>query len=237
MAVQADLRPGVTVGQVTEAVNNLPVMRNLPASVHPTPTGDVRRMEELFGGFAVAMATGIFMIFAVMVLLFKSFFKPVIILSALPLSIGGAFLGLILVGLDLTLPVLIGLLMLMGLAAKNSILLVEFAIEWENQGATMREAVLHACRERARPIIMTTFAMAAGMLPTALGIGEGASFRQPMAVAVIGGLISSTILSLILVPVVYEVVDRFERRVTPGLRKLITPRPPDDRTRLEIQTL
>ncbi|WP_129793186.1 efflux RND transporter permease subunit [Sphingosinicella sp. CPCC 101087] len=230
-AVQADLQPGVTLGQATTAVNALPVLQNLPAGVRMTPTGDIEQMVELFVGFAVAMAAGVFMIFAVMVLLFRSFMKPVIILSALPLSIGGAFLGLLLFGLDTTLPVLIGLLMLMGLAAKNSILLVEFAIEREREGASQRAAVLHACRERARPIVMTTFAMAAGMVPTALGIGEGAEFRQPMAVAVIGGLMSSTALSLVLVPVVYEVVDRIEKKIAPRLRRLTTaPARPEGET-------
>ena len=221
-AVAADLPPGITLGQATTDIGALPVLQNLPEGVSETPVGDVEQMQELYMGFAAAMAAGVFMILAVMILLFRSFLKPIIILSALPLSIGGAFLGLLLVGLDLTLPVLIGLLMLMGLAAKNSILLVEFAIEREREGASRREAIVHACRERARPIVMTTFAMAAGMLPTALGIGEGAAFRQPMAVAVIGGLISSTALSLVLVPVVYEVVDRFEQKIAPRLKRMIT---------------
>ncbi len=128
-----------------------------------------------------------------LVLLFRSFFKPITILSALPLSLGGAFLGLLVYRhVELIPPSLIGLLMLLGLAAKNSILLVEFAIEDERTGLDRRAALVKACRERARPIVMTTVAMAAGMLPTALGIGTGADFRQPMAVAVIGGLITST---------------------------------------------
>ncbi|PSJ38425.1 efflux RND transporter permease subunit [Allosphingosinicella deserti] len=221
-AVQADIPLGITLGQATDAVDKLPVLQNLPPGVSITPTGDVEQMQELFLGFGAAMAAGVFMILAVMILLFRSFLKPLIILSALPLSIGGAFLALLLVGLDLTLPVLIGILMLMGLAAKNSILLVEFAIEREREGASRRDAIVHACHERARPIIMTTFAMAAGMLPTAIGLGEGSAFRQPMAVAVIGGLISSTALSLVLVPVVYEVIDRLEQRIAPKLRRFIT---------------
>jgi HAE1 family hydrophobic/amphiphilic exporter-1 len=122
-------------------------------------------------------------------------------------------------------PALIGFLMLLGLAAKNSILLVEYAIEREREGASQREALLEACRERARPIIMTSLAMIAGMLPTALGLGSGAEFRQPMAVSVIGGLITSTILSLVLVPVGYRLVDDFELFVVPRLAKLTTPRP------------
>jgi HAE1 family hydrophobic/amphiphilic exporter-1 len=126
--------------------------------------------------------------------------------------------------LSLSIPSLIGFLMLMGLAAKNSILLVEYAIERERGGASQRGALLEACAERARPIVMTTMAMAAGMLPTALSIGKGSEFRQPMAVAVIGGLMTSTVLSLLLVPVVYEWIDDFERWITPILGRLVTPR-------------
>jgi HAE1 family hydrophobic/amphiphilic exporter-1 len=125
---------------------------------------------------------------------------------------------------ELSIPSMIGLFMLMGIAAKNSILLVEYAIERERFGASQREALMEACRERARPIVMTTLAMMAGMLPTALGLGEGSEFRQPMAVAVIGGLITSTALSLVLVPVVYEFVDDFEEWLKPKLARLITPR-------------
>jgi HAE1 family hydrophobic/amphiphilic exporter-1 len=159
-----------------------------------------------------------------MVLLFRSFFKPVVILAALPTAIGGAFLALLLWHSMLAIPSLIGFLMLMGLAAKNSILLVEYAIEREREGHSQRDSLIEACRERARPIIMTTLAMAAGMLPTALSLGEGSEFRQPMAVAVIGGLITSTALSLVLVPVVYEFVDDVERWLLPKFAKLVTPR-------------
>jgi HAE1 family hydrophobic/amphiphilic exporter-1 len=124
----------------------------------------------------------------------------------------------------LSIPSLIGFLMLLGLAAKNSILLVEYAIEREREGMGQRAALLEACHQRARPIVMTTLAMAAGMLPTALAIEKGAEFRQPMAVAVIGGLITSTMLSLVLVPVVYEFVDDFEQWLRPKLGKLVTSR-------------
>jgi HAE1 family hydrophobic/amphiphilic exporter-1 len=231
-SVQASLN-GATFGQALQAANNLPVMKKLPAGVHVASQGDAEAMAELFGGFAVAMLSGIGMIYGVLVLLFGSFFKPVTILSALPLSLMGAFLVLLMFGFQLDLPVLIGLLMLLGLAAKNSILLVEFAIESERSGRPRREALYEACRERARPIIMTTVAMAAGMLPTALGLGEGSAFRQPMAVAVIGGLISSTALSLVLVPVVYEFIDLFEIWVTPKLGRIATPRTPGDDRPLE----
>ena len=129
----------------------------------------------------------------------------------MPLAFSGAFLALFIVHMEISMPVMIGCVLLLGVAAKNAILLVEFTIEAEDRGKNLHDAIFEACRERARPIVMTTVAMTAGMLPTALGIGEGAGFRQPMAVAVIGGLISSTVLSLVLVPVIYSFVDGFER--------------------------
>jgi len=221
--VQAELN-GVEMGQAQEAVKKLPIMNKLPPGVKPAAIGDQEAMAELFGGFLTAIFAGVSMIFGVLVLLFRSFFKPAVILSALPLAVGGAFLGLLAFNLSLSIPSLIGFLMLLGLAAKNSILLVEYAIERERDGMTQHEALLEACRERARPIIMTTMAMAAGMLPTALALEKGAEFRQPMAVAVIGGLITSTILSLVLVPVVYEFVDDFESWLLPRLGRLVTPR-------------
>jgi HAE1 family hydrophobic/amphiphilic exporter-1 len=227
VSVKADLND-VTLGQALQEINKLPVMKHLPAGVHLATTGDTEAMTDLFGSIAIAMFAGIGLIYGVLVLLFHSFFKPVTIISALPLTLIGAFLALKIAGLAITLPVLIGLLMLLGLAAKNSILLVEFAIEAENAGQSQRDAILNACRERARPIVMTSVAMAAGMLPTAIGIGEGASFRQPMAVAVIGGLVSSTVLALLLVPVVYELIERIEWRLRPKFARFITPRQPGD---------
>jgi HAE1 family hydrophobic/amphiphilic exporter-1 len=225
--VRADLRDGATLGQALNEVGDLPALQNLPAGVRQASYGDAEAFGDLFGGFIGAMLAGIGLIYGVLVLLFKSFFKPITILSALPLSVGGAFAALLIFDLALTLPAMIGLLMLMGLAAKNSILLVEFAIEREREGMSQHDALIEACRERARPIVMTTVAMAAGMLPTAIGYGEGAEFRQPMAVGVIGGLISSTLLSLVLVPVVYEFVDNFEMWLAPKLGRLIT-KPPKD---------
>ncbi|MBI1200282.1 MAG: MMPL family transporter [Phenylobacterium sp.] len=223
MTVRAELN-GVEMGDAQRAVNGLPIMKKLPPGVRPAAIGDQQAMAELFGGFIVAFATAIFLMYAVLVLLFRSFFKPWVILSALPLSFGGAFVGLLVFNLSVSIPSLIGFLMLMGLAAKNSILLVEYAIEREREGMSQHDALIEACRERARPIIMTTVAMAAGMLPTAFALEKGAEFRQPMAVAVIGGLITSTLLSLVLVPVVYRFVDDFESWLKPRLGRLITPR-------------
>ncbi len=223
LTVEAELN-GVQMGQAQKAVNNLPIMKHLPPGVRPAAIGRAEAMAQLFGGFGVAIFAGVSMIFGVLVLLFRSFFKPIVILSALPLAIGGAFLGLLAFNLSLSIPSLIGFLMLLGLAAKNSILLVEYAIEREREGMSQHDALIEACRERARPIVMTTFAMAAGMLPTAFALEKGSEFRQPMAVAVIGGLITSTVLSLVLVPVVYEFVGDFEDWLKPRLARLVTPR-------------
>jgi HAE1 family hydrophobic/amphiphilic exporter-1 len=224
LTVEADLAGGAQLGQALNEVNNTPTMKHLPAGVTPAAAGDQEAFVELFSGFAVALLSAVGLVFGVLVLLFRSFFKPVTILSALPLAISGALAALVVTGQSLSMPSLIGFLMLMGLAAKNSILLVEYAIEEERSGKSQRDAIIEACRERARPIIMTTLAMMAGMLPTALGLGKGSEFRQPMAVAVIGGLITSTVLSLVLVPVVYEIIDDFERWLAPKLGRLTTPR-------------
>ncbi|MEP6966707.1 MAG: efflux RND transporter permease subunit [Pseudomonadota bacterium] len=220
----ADTTGDTQAGDAQVKVDALPIMRHLPPGVEKASLGQERQSAELFGGFIVAIVSAIGLVYSVMVLLFRSFFKPFVILSALPTAIGGAFLALLVTGLPLSIPSLIGFLMLMGLAAKNSILLVEYAIERERDGATQRSALIEACRERARPIVMTSLAMMAGMAPTALTLGKGSEFRQPMAVAVIGGLITSTILSLVLVPVVYEFVDDFERWLGPRLARLVTPR-------------
>jgi HAE1 family hydrophobic/amphiphilic exporter-1 len=224
MIIMADTTGDTQVGDAINHVHKLPILQHLPPGVALASQGQEKAYAELFGGFAVAIVSAIGLVYAVMVLLFRSFFKPVIILSALPTAIGGALLLLLATNLSLSIPSLIGFLMLMGLAAKNSILLVEYAIEREREGHSQREALMEACRERARPIIMTTMAMAAGMLPTALSLGKGSEFRQPMAVAVIGGLITSTVLSLVLVPAVYALVDDIERWLAPWFARLVTPR-------------
>jgi HAE1 family hydrophobic/amphiphilic exporter-1 len=223
--VLADLTHGAVMSDAYGEVAKLPIMHHLPADVGVERNiGNQQAQAQLFGGFVVALFAGIGLVYAVMVLLFESFFKPITILAALPLSVAGAMVALLAFHSALSIPSLIGLFMLMGIAAKNSILLVEYAIERERAGASQREALYEACRERARPIVMTTFAMMGGMLPTAIGIGEGHEFRQPMAVAVIGGLITSTALSLVLVPTVYEFVDDFEQWLRPLVSRLITPR-------------
>ena len=227
VSVQADLN-GASLGPVLKQINNLPVMRHLPPDVHQPSFGDAEILGEIISGFITAILAGVGLIYGVMVLLFRSFFKPIIILAALPLSLAGAAVALTVTGMETDMPVFIGLLMLFGIAAKNSILLVEFAIEDERAGQSRWEALHNACRERARPIVMTTVAMVAGMLPTAIGFGQGSEFRRPMAIAVIGGLISSTALSLVLVPVIYTFVDGFEQWVKPKFKRFVTPRQPGD---------
>ncbi|HSW20562.1 MAG TPA: efflux RND transporter permease subunit [Ramlibacter sp.] len=225
---------GLPLGDVASTVQQLPSMRNLPAGVKVVEVGDAEVMGELFASFGLAMLTGVLCIYIVLVLLFKDFLHPVTILAALPLSLGGAFVGLLLAQKSCSMPSLIGLIMLMGIATKNSILLVEYAIVARrgNDGrdghpvvAPMSrfDALLDACHKRARPIIMTTIAMGAGMLPIAIGFGEAdPSFRSPMSIAVIGGLITSTVLSLLVIPVVFTYVDDVEgfiRRSVARLRR------------------
>ena len=197
------------LGDVTAAVQNLPSIKNLPAGVKRINIGDAEMMGELFASFGMAMLTGVLCIFIVLVLLFKDFLQPITILAALPLSFGGGFVALLLTGKAFSMPSLIGLVMLMGIATKNSILLVEYAIvARRDHGMNRMEALLDACHKRARPIVMTTIAMGAGMLPIALGTGDAdSSFRSPMAVAVIGGLVTSTFLSLLVIPVAYTYLD------------------------------
>jgi len=202
------------LGDVLAEAEKLPAMQSLPPSVKRQELGDVEGMNELFESFLVAMLTGIFCIYAVLVLLFKDFVQPVTILSALVLSFGGAFAALLIANKPLSMPSMIGLVMLMGVATKNSILLVEYAIVARRDlGLSRSEALIDACSKRARPIVMTTMAMGGGMLPIALGWGADPSFRSPMAVAVIGGLITSTFLSLLVVPVAFTFVDSAVRTV------------------------
>jgi multidrug efflux pump subunit AcrB len=213
---------GMPLGEVTHAASQLPSLNALPPGVRQTTVGDAEVMEELFASFGLAMLTGVLCIYIVLVLLFKDVLQPGTILAALPLSLGGAFVGLLLAGKSFSMPSLIGLIMLMGIATKNSILLVEYAVmARRDHGMTRLQALLDACHKRARPIIMTTIAMGAGMLPIAIGAGVAdPSFRSPMAVAVIGGLITSTFLSLLVIPVVYTLVDDLEHRLVRGWQAL-----------------
>jgi multidrug efflux pump subunit AcrB len=199
---------GQPLGEVEAAALKLPSLTNLPPGVIQTTVGDAESMGELFASFALAMGTGVLCIYIVLVLLFKDFVQPVTILAALILSVPGAFLALFVTHTALSMPSMIGLIMLMGIATKNSILLIDYVVLARREhGLDRWHALLDACRKRARPIIMTTIAMGAGMMPIALGIGTDPSFRAPMAIVVIGGLITSTFLSLLVIPVVFTYVD------------------------------
>jgi multidrug efflux pump subunit AcrB len=216
----------LTLGDVTAAVKNLPSMQQLPAGVRQVEVGDAEVMTELFGSFALAMLTGVLCIYIVLVILFKDFLQPLTILVALPLSLGGAFVALLVAGKSFSMPSLIGLVMLMGIATKNSILLVEYAIVAQrDHGLNRFDALLDACHKRARPIVMTTIAMGAGMLPIAAGWSAGdTSFRSPMAVAVIGGLMTSTLLSLLVIPSVFSYVDDLQQLFKRGFSRLKSER-------------
>ncbi len=214
---------GSTLGEASKAVHLLPALKHLPAGVSEAPSGQLESLQELGAGFAFALLTGILLMYVVLVLLFRSFAHPIVIMAALPLAFGGAFFLLLVAGKALSMPALIGMIMLCGIAAKNSILLVEYAIEARKSGMTRREALLDSAHKRARPVIMTTVAMGAGMTPIALGLGTGVEFREPMAVAVIGGLITSTLLSLLFVPVVFGLVDRANNWLRKHLGSRFTP--------------
>ena len=201
---------GRILNDVYAEAKALPTLQNLPDGVRLVEQGELQRSSELFQSFGIAMAIGVFCIYAVLVLLFHDFLQPVTILMALPLALGGALLPLILTGTSFSMPAVIGLLMLMGVVTKNSILLVEYAIMARRGGMSRFEALVDACHKRARPIIMTTIAMGGGMLPVALSLtGGDSSFRQPMAIVVIGGLLTSTFLSLLVIPVIFTFIDDF----------------------------
>ncbi len=195
------------LGEVYAEAIALPSLRNLPAGVRQTELGDAKEMQALFASFGLAMAIGLLCIYMILVLLFHDFLQPITILGALPLSIGGAFVALLLTGKSFSMPSLIGLIMLMGIVTKNSILLVEYAIVARRGGVSRTDALLDACHKRARPIVMTTIAMIAGMFPIAIGWGSDPSFRSPMAIAVMGGLLTSTVLSLLVIPAMFTYVD------------------------------
>ncbi|MGP9766884.1 efflux RND transporter permease subunit [Halomonas sp. AOP13-D3-9] len=199
---------GQALGEIEQAVQALPSLRQLPRGVFQAAEGDAEEMAELASSFGIAMLTGVLCIYMVLVLLLKDFMQPITILVALVLSIPGAFLALFLTQTPVSLPAMIGLIMLMGIATKNSILLVDYVIIARRvHGLERVDAILDACKKRVRPIVMTTIAMGAGMMPIALGWAGDPSFRAPMAFVVIGGLLTSTLLSLLVIPVVYSYVD------------------------------
>ncbi|MDL5365597.1 efflux RND transporter permease subunit [Xanthomonas sp. NCPPB 2654] len=206
---------GLALGQANAAIAALPTSQARPKAVTRIETGDAELAAEMAGGLIGAIAAGIVCMYCVLVLLFKDAFQPITILSAVPLSLGGAFAALLLSSMELNVPSMIGLIMLMGIVTKNSILLVDHAEQAlrNGQASSPSQAIAEAAAQRARPIVMTSLAMIAGMLPIALGLGADASFRQPMAITVIGGLVTSTVLSLLVVPVLFVSIAELRRRV------------------------
>jgi multidrug efflux pump subunit AcrB len=219
--IDADLSPGVQLATANEKIHSLPSLMHLPRGVQLIQKGDSEYLDEMVRNFGLAIAAGVLMVLAVLILLFARVLQPITILSALPLSVGGAALALLIANRPGSLAVVIGFLMLMGIVAKNSILLVDFAIEEMRAGKSRSEALLEAGHKRARPIVMTTVAMVAGMLPVAIGIGGDSAFRAPMATAVIGGLLTSTLLTLVIVPAVFTVMDDIERWLGPRAGKML----------------
>jgi multidrug efflux pump subunit AcrB len=230
--VAADLVGHAALGEAMKQIDALPVMANLaknePPGVKLQQSGDAENLAELGPSMASVMVIGMMMVYAVLVILFGTFLQPITILFSLPLSIGGAIAALLLTGHQLTIPVWIGVLMLMGIVTKNAIMLVEFSIESIHRGMDRDAAVVDAGQKRARPIIMTTIAMVAGMLPSALSFGAGGEIRSPMALAVIGGLIFSTILSLIFVPAMFAMMDDLSKLIWRFGQRLLTSSAEDD---------
>jgi hydrophobe/amphiphile efflux-1 (HAE1) family protein len=219
ITVGANLQ-GITLGQAIEQVNQLPGLTNLPAGVTQQPSGDAEIMRDIFGRFGLALGTAVVMIYAVLVLLYNNFFYPIGVMAALPLSIGGALLGLMVAQKPLGLFALIGIVLLMGLVTKNSILLVDYALIAKERGKSIRQSVIEAGTTRLRPILMTSVSTVAGMLPIALEFGTGSETRSPMAIAVIGGFTTSTLLTLVVVPVLHTYVESFQARLGRFLGKV-----------------
>ncbi|WP_128254250.1 efflux RND transporter permease subunit [Falsirhodobacter deserti] len=224
VTIGANLPPGVALGTATEAFRRVAASVDLPRGVRIAEVGDAEIQAEMQRSFGNAMVMGLLLVLSVLILLFRSVVQPFTIILSLPLAIGGVAGALILAGEPLSMPVLIGILMLMGIVTKNAILLIDFAIEMKARGMDRISAVMEAGHKRARPIVMTSIAMSAGMLPSALGVGAGGSFRAPMAIAVIGGIIVSTVLSLVVVPSFFLIMDDLGRLLGRLFAPLIGPK-------------
>lgn len=221
ITIEANLHDA-TLGEALEAINQLHSIKAMSSTVKRFDTGDAELLDEMFNSFIIAMMAGVTLVLAILILLFRKLLQPFTIMAALPLSIAGALIGLSVAQLSLSLPAIIGILMLMGIVGKNGILLIDCIAELRVAGLARQDAIFAACEQRAQPIIMTSFAMIAGMLPILFGLGAGNAFRMPMAIAVIGGLIASTALSLLFIPLIYTLVDDFENWLSPKLKNLTT---------------
>ncbi len=224
VSIGADLAPGLVSGEAMTKINDLEAMKNLPDGVRRETVGDSKWQAELVKNFIIAVVSGVFLVFAVLVLLYKRVMPPFVNMGSLLLAPLGGAIALHLTGNPLSLPVMIGLLMLLGIVAKNSILLIDFAIEEMGKGVPKDEAIADAGHKRAQPIVMTTVAMVAGMLPIALSFTGDGSWRAPMGVVVIGGLTLSTVLTLVIVPAGFSLADQFERWLGPKFGRMLTTR-------------
>ena len=225
--IGADFAPGIVSSVADAKINNLPIMKNLPTGVSRAPFGSQEWEQEMQGDFLVALISGTLLVFAVLVLLYHRFMSPLVNMGSLLLAPLGGLIALALVGQPISMPVFIGILMLFGIVAKNSILLIDFAIEEMARGVPKFQAIMEAGHKRAQPIVMTTVAMTAGMVPTALSLGGDGQWRSPMGTVVIGGLIVSTLLTLLIVPAGFSLADGFEKRVGPWLRTRLLTYDPD----------
>ena len=226
--ISADLAPGIFQGEAMKKVNELPLMKNLPNGVSNEAAGQSKFLAELLTSFAIAVVSGILLVFAVLVLLYHRLVSPLVNMGSLFLAPLGGLIAVWLTGQVISLPVFIGILMLFGIVAKNSILLIDFAIEEMAKGADKFTAIVEAGHKRAQPIIMTTVAMTAGMIPTAVSLTGDGAWRAPMGTVVIGGLILSTALTLLIVPAGFSLADGFEKRAGPRLRRLLLSYDPED---------
>ncbi|WP_397591459.1 efflux RND transporter permease subunit [Sphingorhabdus sp.] len=225
--IGADFAPGIVSSEADKKINKLPIMENLPTGVSRAPFGSQEWEQEMQRDFLAALVSGTLLVFAVLVLLYHRFMSPLVNMGSLLLAPLGGLLALGLVGQPISMPVFIGILMLFGIVAKNSILLIDFAIEEMARGVPKFQAIMEAGHKRAQPIVMTTVAMTAGMVPTALSLGGDGQWRSPMGTVVIGGLIVSTLLTLLIVPAGFSLADGFEKRVGPWLRTRLLTYDPD----------
>jgi multidrug efflux pump subunit AcrB len=223
------------MSQAMERINALPSYANLPQGIRKITQGDAKWQAEMINNFIIAVISGVLLVFAVLVLLYRRVMPPLVNMGSLILAPLGGALALHIAGMAISMPVFIGLLMLLGIVAKNSILLVDFAIEEMAQGVPKKEAILDAGHKRAQPIVMTTVAMVAGMVPTAISLSGDAAWRAPMGVTVIGGLILSTMLTLVIVPASFSIADGVERRLARRLKRFLTFKPGDDAGRPAAQ--
>ncbi|WP_114953652.1 efflux RND transporter permease subunit [Sphingosinicella terrae] len=222
ITIGADFAPGVVSGEVWPKIRQLPAMQNMPQGVRELMLGMNRWQQEMIQNFIIAVVSGVFLVFAVLMLLYRRILPPFVNMGSLLLAPLGGLLALWIAGQPISIAVYIGLLMLIGIVAKNSILLIDFALEEMDKGVPKQEAILDAGHKRAQPIVMTTVAMSAGMVPTALSLSGDAAWRSPMGIVVIGGLLLSTVLTLVLVPGTFSLALGIEERLGPRLRRWFT---------------